>query len=79
MYLSGYQISQDLDYYKCLKKLVQNSEYSSEFNRSFVSTGEVKIYFNLKPSININLLPSLNDGRLYSLSFDMLQDTFLRF
>ena len=50
-----------------------------DFNRTFVSTEQVKIYFNLKPSINMNLLPSLKDGHLYSASFDILQDMFLRF
>ena len=36
-------------------------------------------YFNLKPSICMNLLPSLNDGCLPTASFDMLLDMFLQF
>ena len=52
------------------------------FNRSWILAvlqEQVKMYFNLKPSINIVLLPSLNDGHLYSASFDILEDMFLRF
>ena len=40
-------------------------------------TNFIIFYFNLKPSINMNLLPSLNDGRLPTASFDMLLDMFL--
>ena len=34
-------------------------------------------YFNLKPSIDMNLLPILNDGHLPTAQFDILLDMFL--
>ena len=69
-------ISKDLEYPKCVKKFIENRICTSVFNQTFVSTEQVKIYFNLKPSINIKLLPSLKDACLYSSSFDILQDMF---
>ena len=43
MYLSGYEISKDLDYWKCLKKLAKNQICSSGFNWTFVYKNRYKI------------------------------------
>ena len=55
------------------EKLVQNSESLVDLTKLLSSTTTTRTgqNFDLKTSININLLPNLNDGYLYSASFDI--------
>ena len=41
------EISEDLNYYKCVKKFIENWIFSSGFNQNLVLQGQVKIYFIL--------------------------------